>query len=207
LNPAELHSIFVPGFRAGGRSRAAARKAAVETAAGTTPEAGRGSGRSSAGGRRSPRNGQSLAEFALILPVLLTLLGAAIDFARLYNVWINLEAATRDASEYVATCVNGSNLLLRCDGVGAATTAVTEAKRIVCTELGRPSNCTDPVVTVPTYTQDPSAAAGGSVNAPVTTAMVRASLTFRTIFPYPLLTRGGARTITIDRQYKIIQGR
>jgi Flp pilus assembly protein TadG len=159
------------------------------------------------GGRNARQRGQSFAEFALILPVLMTLLGGAIDFARLYNTWINLEAATRDAAEYVATCVNGSALLLRCDGVGASTTALTEAKRIVCTEFGKAATCTDPTVTVPTYTQDPSTAAGGSANAPVTTASVRARTTFRTFFPYPLLTQNGVRTLDLTRQYKIIQGR
>jgi Flp pilus assembly protein TadG len=151
--------------------------------------------------------GQSLTEFALILPVMLTLFGAAVDFSRIYNTWINLEAATRDAAEYVATCVNGSALLLRCDGVGAATTALTQAKRVVCTELGHAATCTDPAVTVPTYTQDPSFAAGGSANSPVTTVTVQAVTTFRTIFPYPLLTNNGQRTLTSVRQYKIIQGR
>jgi Flp pilus assembly protein TadG len=154
--------------------------------------------------RRRHARGQSLTEFALILPVMLTLFGASVDFSRIYNTWISLEAATRDAAEYVATCVNGSALLLRCDGVGASTTALVQAKRVVCTELGHVATCTDPVVAVPTYTQDPSFAAGGSVNAPVTTVTVRATTTFRTIFPYPLLTNNGQRTLTVERQYKII---
>lgn len=157
--------------------------------------------------RHRRARGQSLTEFALILPVMLTLFGAAIDFSRLYNTWINLEAATRDAAEYVATCVNGSALLLRCDGIGASTTALAQAKRVVCTELGHAATCTDPAVTVPTYTQDPSFAAGGSTNTPVTTVTVRATTTFQTIFPYPLLTNNGQRTLTAVRQYKIIQGR
>jgi Flp pilus assembly protein TadG len=143
----------------------------------------------------------------LILPVVFALMGAAIDFARLYNTWINLESATRDAAEYVATCVNGSALLLRCDGVGASTTALAQAKRVVCTELGKAATCTDPAVTVPTYTQDPNFAAGGSANSPVTTVSVRASTTFRTIFPYPLFTNNGQRTLVSVRQYTIIQGR
>ncbi len=160
----------------------------------------------SARARRTSR-GQALTEVALILPVMFTLFGAAIDFARLYNSWINLESATRDAAEYVATCVNGSALLIRCDGVGASTTALAQAKRVVCTELGKAATCTDPAVTVPTYTQDPNFAAGGSVNSPVTTVAVRASTTFRTIFPYPLLTNNGQRTLIAVRQYTIIQGR
>lgn len=156
--------------------------------------------------RRRSR-GQSLTEFALILPVMFTLFGAAIDFARLYNSWINLESATRDAAEYVATCVNGSALLIRCDGVGAATTALAQAERVVCTELGQAATCTDPAVTVPTYTQDPSSGVGGSANTPVTTVEIQATTTFHTIFPYPLITNGGTRTLTSVRTYTIIQGR
>jgi Flp pilus assembly protein TadG len=157
--------------------------------------------------RRARSRGQAFAEFALILPVMLALLGAAVDFARMYNTWISLEAATRDAAEYVATCVDGSALLIRCDGVGASTTPLAAAKRVVCSELGHAATCTDPTVTVPTYTQDPNFANGGSANAPVTTVSVSATTTFRTIFPYPLFTNNGARTLTSVRQYTIIQGR
>src|SRR5436190_2708967 len=45
------------------------------------------------------RRGQSLVEFALILPILLTLTGAAIDVARVYGGWVALEGASRDAAE------------------------------------------------------------------------------------------------------------
>jgi Flp pilus assembly protein TadG len=165
--------------------------------------------------QRRKSAGQSVAEFALILPVALAILGASIDFSRLYNSWVNLEAATRDAAEYVATCVNGGSnggstsgaLLFRCDGLGSTTTALTQAKRVVCTELGKVATCTDPAVTVPTYTQDPTTAAGGSVNTPVTTVSVRSSQVFRTIFPYPLFTNNGQLTIVSQRQYKIVQGK
>ena len=46
--------------------------------------------------------GQSLAEFALILPVMLAIMGMGVDFARLFFAWIDLESATRDAAQYVA---------------------------------------------------------------------------------------------------------
>src|SRR5258706_8696860 len=41
--------------------------------------------------------GQSLAEFALIAPVMLGLLGIGVDFARILFSWMDLESATRDA--------------------------------------------------------------------------------------------------------------
>jgi Flp pilus assembly protein TadG len=49
--------------------------------------------------RRSSK-GQSLTEFALILPILLVLLLGIADFARLYNTMITVEAAAREAADY-----------------------------------------------------------------------------------------------------------
>ncbi len=49
----------------------------------------------------SPR-GQSLVEFALVLPLLLILLLGVADFGRVFAAGITLEAAARNASEVVA---------------------------------------------------------------------------------------------------------
>lgn len=46
--------------------------------------------------------GQSMAEFALILPVLLMLLLIGIDFARVYLGWVNLQNMTRIAASFAA---------------------------------------------------------------------------------------------------------
>jgi hypothetical protein len=51
--------------------------------------------------RRSP-TGQSLVEFALVLPILLVLFVAIADFGRYFAVGVAVEAATRDAAEAVA---------------------------------------------------------------------------------------------------------
>jgi Flp pilus assembly protein TadG len=59
--------------------------------------------------RRDRAFGQSLVEFALVLPVMLALVGAAIDVARLYSTWINLEAATRDAAQAIASYSSGDD--------------------------------------------------------------------------------------------------
>jgi Flp pilus assembly protein TadG len=54
--------------------------------------------------RRSSRGrGQSLAEFGLVLPLMLAFLGLTIDFARVFQAWITVESATRDAAELAAT--------------------------------------------------------------------------------------------------------
>jgi len=49
--------------------------------------------------RRVPR-GQSLAEFALVAPVLLLIVVAIADFGRLYNSMVAIEAAAREAADY-----------------------------------------------------------------------------------------------------------
>src|SRR5215212_2772521 len=54
-------------------------------------------------GRRARNRGQSLVEFAVVLPVMLAIGGILIDAARLYQVWTTLESATRDAAQYLAT--------------------------------------------------------------------------------------------------------
>ena len=62
-----------------------------------------------ASARRTHRGrGQSIAEFAILLPILLALVGLSIDFARVFQAWITIESATRDAAETAAT--NGTSL-------------------------------------------------------------------------------------------------
>lgn len=46
--------------------------------------------------------GQSLVEFALVLPLMLLLLMVAVDFSRAYLGWINLHNAAREAANYAA---------------------------------------------------------------------------------------------------------
>ena len=51
---------------------------------------------------RAAAHGQSLAEFALVLPVLLILFLAIADFGRIFVALISVESATRDGAETVA---------------------------------------------------------------------------------------------------------
>ena len=152
----------------------------------------------------SRKRGQSLVEFALILPILLTMVGAAIDLARLYQGWITLEGATRDAAEYAAT------------KDATSTAALTDAKRIICTQTatvpgfaspaGQPTNCTSPAVSVASFNVS-TTATGASSSYPIATVTVTATLPFRTFFGYPLFTQGGAWTLTSTQSYSIIQNR
>jgi Flp pilus assembly protein TadG len=155
---------------------------------------------------RRPR-GQSLVEFALILPLLLTFLGATVDFARLFHGWITLQSATRAAAESAATNSITS---------GAA---LTEARRVVCIQtqnlpgfqagVGSPpastESCTAPTVSIVSYARsftDP----GASTRYPIATVSVRTSLPFTTLFPYPFLPKG-VWTLSSTQSYSIIQGR
>jgi Flp pilus assembly protein TadG len=153
--------------------------------------------------RRPPR-GQSLVEFALILPVLLTLFGAAVDASRVYGAWIALESATRNAAEYAA----------QFNTTSAAASA--DAQRIVCAETsgvpgftsppGNPAGCTSPTVTVTAFTRS-STAAGASTKYPIASVTVQTTLPFRTFFAYPFLTQDGAWTLTATSAFSIVQGR
>ena len=124
---------------------------------------------------------------------MLGLFGAAVDFARMYNSWINLEAATRDAAEYAAT------------KTASQSTALTEAKRIVCAAFGKVSTCTDPSVAV-TFSSS-TTAAGATTKNPLATVAVTVSTTFHTLYPYPFVTNGGALTFGSSRTYAILQGK
>jgi len=129
------------------------------------------------------------------VPVLLLLVGAGLDFSRLYSIWIDLEAGTRDAAEYAAT-----NTQTQAD-------ALTEAKRIVCGQFGKGPTCTDPAVSATMWPWATDTASGGSSDNPVITVGVTSQTTFRTIVPYPGLTTNGVVTLTSSRKYSIIHGR
>lgn len=71
--------------------------------AGADAGAGRaGGGRYAAHLPSAPTSGQSLAEFAIVLPLLILILVAVADFARVFTAVITLEAAARDAAEIAA---------------------------------------------------------------------------------------------------------
>ncbi len=152
--------------------------------------------------------GQSVTEFALILPVMLAFLGLSIDFARVFNVWMTLESATRDAAEAAASQATTS------------ASALTLARRTVCLQArtvpgftpsaspspGDVEQCTAPNVTVPSFTLSITAP-GATSTYPIGSATVQTSVPFRTLFAYPFLTQNGTWTVVVRGSFSIVQGR
>jgi Flp pilus assembly protein TadG len=171
------------------------------------------SGRRSILPRTMRERGQSLVEFAVVLPVLLALVGVVIDASRVYHEWTNLESATRDAAQYLATSSTdqyspnytwgGSETDAKAKSILEAVTGTTFA---TSPTGGTLTNCSAPQVTT-TYSKNTAWQDGGSASSPLSTARVSACLAFRTLFPYPFLTTDGAWTIRSDREITILVGR
>ena len=151
-------------------------------------------------GRRGSR-GQSIVEFALILPMLMLFFGATVDFARVFQTWIALESATRDAAEAAAMTATTSS------------EAATIAQSTICTQAsGLPGyvanggGCSQPAVAIGSFTRS-TTAPGATTKNPIATVTVTASMPFRALFSYPLFTQNGAWTVRASATYAIVQGR
>jgi Flp pilus assembly protein TadG len=139
--------------------------------------------------------GQSVAEFAIVLPMLLGLLGVTLDLARVYEANIKLQAATRDAAEYAATSM----------AVTTSAEALTSARTVICTQFGRPASCTSPAVVVSSFSR--STVAPGTSSHPQVTVGLTSSLAFETLFPYPIVADNGALTLSAASTFAVLQGR
>jgi Flp pilus assembly protein TadG len=53
--------------------------------------------------KRRHRNGQSVLEFALVAPLMIVMLLAVVDVARVYTTMVNVESAAREAADYGTT--------------------------------------------------------------------------------------------------------
>ena len=159
--------------------------------------------------------GQSVVEFALLLPVLLALVGVTIDFARVYQAWTNLESATRDAAQYLASSnvdpialdytvpdatanISNDN---KAKSVLESETGSTFARSMTATAVGPGGTCNAPTLTTVTGSRDTTVANGGSDGYPVQAARVLSCRPFRTLFAYPFVTTGGAWILQSDRSF------
>jgi Flp pilus assembly protein TadG len=146
--------------------------------------------------------GQSLVEFALLLPLMLAFLGISIDVARIFQARIVVEAATRDAVEYAATTAT------------TEAAALGEALRIVCTQATAvpgyvagvtPDACDQPDVAVTDFSRSETAV-GASPEFPIVTVRVETTLPFATLFRYPFVSAEGW-TIRVAQSYSVVQNR
>lgn len=167
---------------------------------------------------RAPRSwrqrGQSIVEFSIILPLLLTMVGVIIDAARVYQAWTNLESATRDAAQYLATSsTDPASPNYTVEGTNSDNKAIfilSEATGFTFTPSGSRgtlTGCNNGAQLTTTYSANTTAAMGGTAANPVGTARVISCVPFRTLFSYPLLTNNGVWVIGSDRSYKILVGR
>lgn len=53
--------------------------------------------------RRSNERGQTLAEFALLVPLLVILIFGFVDVSRIYQSWVTIEGAAREGARYGVT--------------------------------------------------------------------------------------------------------
>jgi Flp pilus assembly protein TadG len=145
------------------------------------------------------RTGQSVVEFAIILPILLTLFGAALDFSRVYFVDLNVQSATRNAVEFVATDPTLTTL-------GAAQ---ARAQELVCTEIVGVPNCSgeEAPVAVVTYFSVSTTAPGATVKNPIATITLRVSQPFTMFFPYPFMSPPGHWDLTAETTFSVARNR
>ena len=100
-----------------------------------------------------PRPGQSVVEFALVLPVILLMLLGIADLGRLYNSAVGVESAAREAADYgafVATNWTPVNIPVTVDEMRLrACTAVagSHLQDYETTDPGGNTTCTNPAFT------------------------------------------------------------
>lgn len=154
-------------------------------------------------------HGQSIVEFALVLPILLLLLIGIVDLARIYTTMMNVESAAREAADF------GTTLGAAHWGALEQPTTVAEMQKRACVASsnlpdysdtdGNPDNgCTNPafaycLTTIAGGTCEPFDAAAGCddpLRSPPCTVTVTLTYDFHLFMP---VTVGLPSTITFQR--------
>jgi PKD repeat protein len=150
--------------------------------------------------RRRTR-GQSLVEFALVLPLLLFLTLIALDFGRVYLGYINIQNMARIAANYAANNPDAWT------GSGDADAQTTYRNQIL--QDGAVSNCALPksggttVVPPPVFTDVNK---DGVANTLGDTAQVQVSCTFGVITPMIANILGGSVTVSAQSTFPVKTG-
>ncbi len=159
----------------------------------TTPETPLGSVPGRAPRPRDPRHGrlgQSLAEFALTVPMALLMVLFGLDFGRVFLGWVALNQAAREAANYAATNPNAwtlpYNLVVQAEYTRLVT---TEATGINCT-MGTP-------VPAPTFPN------GTGIGAP---AVVELHCSFRLITPMIGILTGNPLPVSASSAFPVRNG-
>jgi len=139
---------------------------------------------------RRGRRGQSLAEFALTLPMTLLLVLFGLDFGRVFLGWVSLTNATREAANFAA---------MNPDAWGATPNMTVQAEyaRLVNAETAN-ANCT-----MPTTIPSPTFPSGTSIGSP---ALVTVTCSFRLITPIISSIVGSAVAVTASSAFPVRTG-
>ncbi len=138
---------------------------------------------------KKKNRGQSLVEFALILPMLLLLVVGGIDVGRVFLGWVALNNSVRVAANYAAS----NALLVSTGNVGALASYNTMVQNDA-----KMTNCTPPdPIPVPVYT--PGASIGG-------TATVTLSCQFAVLTPVLSQILGGTVKVSASSTFPVRTG-
>lgn len=143
--------------------------------------------------------GQSLVEFALVLPILLLLMLIALDFGRVYLGWINLQNMTRIAANYAANAPDAWDAT-------PDTTVQTRYRNQVladaaATNCRLPQSGGNPVVPPPTFTDVNSNGIGLG-----DTVQVQITCTFDVITPLISNILGGTVAVSAESNFPVKSG-
>jgi PKD repeat protein len=141
--------------------------------------------------RREQRTrGQSVVEFALVVPVLLLLTLTAIDFGRVFLGWVNLQQMTRIAANQAAEHASAWGT------PGDATERAKYQQKVK--NDARLINCT-----LPNPLPDPVINAGTELGAPVTVGL---TCQFNLITPIIANVLGGTILVSAETTYPVKEG-
>ena len=144
--------------------------------------------------RRDRSRGQSLVEFALVLPIMLLLLLAALDFGRVYLGWVNLQSMTRIAANIAANNPNA--------WTGAGDAAVKAKYQNQIRNDATATNCQLPLVSGVRTAPEP-VFAGTSLGSTVTVGM---TCTFDVITPIVSAIVGKSVAVSSQASFPVKSG-